>query len=110
MKVVHLHTLRKRVGLTQVQLARLSGVAQNTISKLESNSDASPVFATVVKLAEALHIHPAALPSASIPGQGPRAHRRAGGSSGNWRRYDAAALLHRARIAHDAAAVGKHLH
>jgi len=58
MKPMHLRSVRERRGLTQEQLERLSGVAQNTISKLESNPHARPVFATVVALAKALSWDP----------------------------------------------------
>lgn len=51
-----LRTLREQRRLSQTQLQRLSGVAQNTISKLESRADARPEFATVVNLAKALGV------------------------------------------------------
>ncbi len=54
----YLRTLRQRRQLTQVELERLSNVAQNTISKLESNPRARPVYDTVVALAAALHVRP----------------------------------------------------
>jgi transcriptional regulator with XRE-family HTH domain len=59
----YLRTLRQRRQLTQVELERLtrrggSEVAQNTISKLESNPHARPVFSTVVALARALRVRP----------------------------------------------------
>ena len=61
MKAVYLRTVRARRQLTQVQLERLSGLAQNTISKLETRRGARPVFATVVALARALDVDPMAL-------------------------------------------------
>ena len=54
----YLKTLRQRRHLTQVELAHLSQVAQNTISKLESNPQSRPVFSTVVSLAKALGVRP----------------------------------------------------
>jgi transcriptional regulator with XRE-family HTH domain len=54
----YLRTLRTRRRLTQEELERLSGVAQNTISKLESNRNASPTFSTVHALARALRVSP----------------------------------------------------
>jgi transcriptional regulator with XRE-family HTH domain len=55
-----LRTLRLRRHLTQKDLERLTNreVAQNTISKLESNPDAHPEFQTVVALAKALKVSP----------------------------------------------------
>lgn len=57
-KPIYLRTLREQRCLSQVQLKALSGVAQNTISKLEGNPDSRPVFATVVALATALRVDP----------------------------------------------------
>jgi transcriptional regulator with XRE-family HTH domain len=54
----YLKTLRLRRQLTQVELKRLSHVAQNTISKLESTPHARPTFETVAALAKALHVRP----------------------------------------------------
>jgi transcriptional regulator with XRE-family HTH domain len=54
----YLKTLRQRRQLTQVELERLSAVAQNTISKLESNPRSRPVFDTVMALARALGVRP----------------------------------------------------
>ena len=45
---------RNRAGLTQGQLAGLSGVAQATISKLEGGTLLSPSYETLHKLAWAL--------------------------------------------------------
>jgi len=58
MKGFYLRTLREQRHLTQEQLEKLSGVAQNTISKLERRPMARPVFDTVVALAHALGIDP----------------------------------------------------
>jgi transcriptional regulator with XRE-family HTH domain len=53
----YLRTLRVRRDLTQAQLADMSGIAQNTISKLETHI-ATPSFATVVAIARALKVDP----------------------------------------------------
>ena len=58
MKPIYLRTVRQAQALTQEQLERSSGVAQNTISKLETYRSARPVFATVVRLARALDVDP----------------------------------------------------
>lgn len=55
---MHLRTLRQRRGWTQAQLATKSGIAQNTISRLEHNPLASPSRATVVALGRALSADP----------------------------------------------------
>lgn len=57
MRTYYLRTLRERLDLTQNQLAARSRVAQNTISKLESNPHARPVFETVRLLAGALGVN-----------------------------------------------------
>ena len=61
MKPVYLRTIREQRGLTQEQLEDLTEVAQNTISRLESSAKARPAFATVVALANALHVDPSQL-------------------------------------------------
>jgi transcriptional regulator with XRE-family HTH domain len=58
---IYLRTVRRRRRLTQAQLAQKSGIAQNTISKLEANMNARPALATVAALAEALAVNPLAL-------------------------------------------------
>lgn len=45
--------IRKRVGLTQIELARISGVSQSLIAKVESGK-IEPTFAKVKKISEAL--------------------------------------------------------
>ena len=72
MMPVYLKTEREKRGWTQVQLAARSGVAQNTISKLERNEKTRPGFPIVVALAMALAIDPARLRF----GQNPRQHPR----------------------------------
>lgn len=54
----YLRTLRLHRGLTQHQLAKASRVSQNQISKLEMGQVVSPRYTTVVRLADALHVHP----------------------------------------------------
>lgn len=58
---MHLRTLRKRKKLTQAKLAKLSKVAQNSISRLEIRADANPTLATVTALADALGVKPTTL-------------------------------------------------
>lgn len=53
---VYLRTIRERRRMTQEALASKSGIAQNTISKLEGNPKSRPVFTTVVALATALGV------------------------------------------------------
>lgn len=61
MKQLTLREMRKRRGLTQVQLAAASGVTQTCISGIERGDVHDPNFSTVVKLATALRIDPLAL-------------------------------------------------
>ena len=48
-------------GLTQVELERLSGVAQAVISKIERGDVRDPASSTVMRLAAALEVDPRAL-------------------------------------------------
>jgi transcriptional regulator with XRE-family HTH domain len=57
-KVIYLRTARERKHLTQVELASISHVAQNTISKLERRADRSPLWDTARALAAALNVDP----------------------------------------------------
>jgi transcriptional regulator with XRE-family HTH domain len=57
----YLRTLRERRGFTQGQLATLSHVAQNTISKLERSISPRASFATAKALAQALGVSPGLL-------------------------------------------------
>ena len=52
---------RRRKGLTQDQLAALTGLDQTTISGLELGRARSPRFDTVMRLAKALDVNPEAL-------------------------------------------------
>jgi len=74
---VYLITLRRKAALTQAQLAALSGVSQNYISRLERSADlgegASDLI--VARLAVALGVHPARLRFGPNP-QATRAVRR----------------------------------
>lgn len=45
---------RKRAGLTQVELAAISGVSQAQISRIESGEAIDPAFSTLQRLAAAL--------------------------------------------------------
>lgn len=54
-----LRQIRERKGLSQTDLARLSGVAQATISNLERGRPAR--FVTMRELAKALGVEPEAL-------------------------------------------------
>jgi len=58
---IYLRTARERRNWTQQQLERESGVAQNTISKLENSPRARPSYAIVDNLARALGVHPSTL-------------------------------------------------
>ena len=70
-KPIYLRTRREQLRLTQEDLEARSGVAQNTISKLESRPRASPAFATVVKLAGALGVNPERLRFGPDPARPP---------------------------------------
>jgi transcriptional regulator with XRE-family HTH domain len=50
--------LRKRRGLTQMELAVLSGVSRATIARYEAGENRRPHPATVRKLAKALKVKP----------------------------------------------------
>lgn len=56
-----LRTARKRVGLTQTELAKMAGVRQGLVSRLETGHVKHPRFETVLNLARALHMDPAGL-------------------------------------------------
>lgn len=58
MKSMTVREARRRVGLTQDQLAAQSGVDQTSISSLETGRHASPKFDTVMKLARVLGVRP----------------------------------------------------
>jgi XRE family transcriptional regulator, regulator of sulfur utilization len=62
----NLHRLRRLRGLTQEQLASLSGIARNSISNMERNLNNSgtatnPQLSTIYQLARALDVPPAVL-------------------------------------------------
>jgi transcriptional regulator with XRE-family HTH domain len=46
--------IREKAGLTQSDLARISGIAANMISRIEAGDRENPQFATVARLARAL--------------------------------------------------------
>jgi transcriptional regulator with XRE-family HTH domain len=58
---MHLRTLRKRRGWTQVELSRQTEIAQNSISRLERDRHARPAMATVIALAKALQVAPTSI-------------------------------------------------
>ena len=58
---IHLRELRTAKGLTQVQLAKLCGMPQSTISRIESGSTTGVDFETLDRLAAALGVHPSEL-------------------------------------------------
>jgi transcriptional regulator with XRE-family HTH domain len=53
--------MRERRHLTQEQLAKKTGIAQNTISKYETNRHANPGWSRVLALAAALDVDPTRL-------------------------------------------------
>jgi len=57
-QINYLRSLRERRGITQVQLATLAHMAQNTISKLERGPKKAPRYNTVLALARALRVAP----------------------------------------------------
>jgi transcriptional regulator with XRE-family HTH domain len=56
-KPIYLRTRREQLKLTQEDLERITGVKQNTISKLETQPRQRPLFSTVQRLANALGVH-----------------------------------------------------
>ncbi len=52
-----LKKIRDSKGLTQPQLAKLSGISQSYISEIE-NTLKTPTLDTIEKLANALQVHP----------------------------------------------------
>lgn len=53
-----LRQIRKRRGLTQVQLGKLTGIDQSKISAIERATDPNPGWHLVRKLARALNAKP----------------------------------------------------
>ena len=58
---IRLRELRKARALTQVQLAKLCGMPQSTISRIESGSTTGVDFDTLDRVAAALGVHPSEL-------------------------------------------------
>ena len=58
---IRLRELRRARGLTQVQLAKLCGMPQSTISRIESGSTTGVDFDTLDRVATALRVHPSEL-------------------------------------------------
>ena len=48
--------IRRKKGLTQRKLAKISGVSYNTIIKIERGGIPNPTIETVLKLSQALNI------------------------------------------------------
>lgn len=67
---MYLVSLRKRKGWTQVELRRRSGIAQNSISRLETNPRTRPTMETVRALGKALRVDPLLLQWGPPPGKG----------------------------------------
>jgi len=68
MELPHLRDLRLRAVMSQEELARRSGVARDTISKLETGKRrAYP--STIRKLAEGLEVEPQALVGEALPAE-----------------------------------------
>jgi transcriptional regulator with XRE-family HTH domain len=59
--VIRLQPVRERARLSQAALARASGVAQATISRIEAGKTAGIDLRTLERLANALGVEPAAL-------------------------------------------------
>jgi transcriptional regulator with XRE-family HTH domain len=58
---LRLAQLRTKAGLSQNQLAKLSGVPQSTISRLEGEIHKGVDFAVLERLADALKVHASTL-------------------------------------------------
>jgi len=59
--IIRLQPLRERAKLSQAALARASGVAQASISRIEAGRTAGIDLRTLERLADALGVEPAAL-------------------------------------------------
>jgi DNA-binding XRE family transcriptional regulator len=71
--------LRRRMGLTQAELARRSGVSQHRISRIEAGEDLK--LSTLRSLWRALGCEPLVLPDALDLPREPRLRRRRGAMS-----------------------------
>lgn len=68
------YTARVAAGLTQVELARLSGVPQGVISDLETGRRNNPTWDVLSRLAQILGVRPEQLiPPAKLPKRRPSA-------------------------------------
>jgi len=72
-----LRDARKRLGLTQEQLATISGVGQTTISQLETGGADRPAWDVVGRLSAALGVEPEEIWPLSMAVQGPKAKNKA---------------------------------
>lgn len=62
------YTARKAKGLTQVELSRLSGVAQTIISELEKGENINPTWSVLSRIAQVLGVRPdQLLPYTKLP-------------------------------------------
>ncbi len=68
----NLTRLRRRAKLTQAELAEASGVAQQTVSRLERGEAREPTYATVRALADALGVSSDKLASNPDPWELPK--------------------------------------
>ena len=50
-----LKNLREKMGISQMQLSKMSGVSQAVISDIERGKISSPRFDTIIRLASALN-------------------------------------------------------
>lgn len=52
----NIRKIRKKQGLTQERLARLAGISNNTLVKIEIGMAKEPTITTMAKIADALHV------------------------------------------------------
>jgi transcriptional regulator with XRE-family HTH domain len=66
-RTFYLRTARKQARLTQKQLGDRAGITQKQVCELETNPKVRPLFATVVAIAEVLHLKPTQLRFGPVP-------------------------------------------
>ena len=71
-----LRDARKRLGLTQEQLATISGVGQTTISQLETGGADRPAWDVVGRLSAALGVEPEEIWPLSMAVAGPKSRKQ----------------------------------
>lgn len=59
--VLRVRELREKRGWSQSELARRSGVTQQTISRIEARQTAAVAFDVLERLGDALDVHPGGL-------------------------------------------------